>query len=45
MKDRIIGDENELHHCYPYKLMVNYDENGEFKNFHEVDNGYVAKDD
>ena len=45
MKDRIIGDEkNELHHCYPYKLMVNYDENGEFKNFKEVDNHHINED-
>ena len=36
MKDRIIGDEhNELHHCYPYKLLVNYDANGLFLNFKE----------
>ena len=34
MKDNAIGDEkNELKHCYPYKLLANYNNDGKFINF------------
>ena len=30
-KDGLIGDENnQLEHCYPYNIKINYDENGKF---------------
>jgi len=30
-KDGFIGDENnQLEHCYPYNIKINYDENGKF---------------
>ena len=38
-KDNIIGDEDhELKHCYPYKIIANYDNNKKLINFNELRN-------
>ena len=42
LKDKIIGDEqHELKHCYPYEMIVEYDDEKNFIKAYEVTNGIV----
>lgn len=42
LKDKIIGDEqHELKHCYPYEMIVEYDDEKNFLKAYEVTNGIV----
>ena len=37
LKDKKIGDENnELKHCHPYKIVVNYSHNKKFISMREI---------
>lgn len=38
MKDSVVGDEsNELKHCYPYKIIANYNKDGNFVSLRKND--------